>query len=102
LKSANKKGVITMAKYKIYEYDVYKDVDGVYTVNEQYEVGTAMIDIDDITTKELKQGLKRLFGLKRNIRLSSLYVDGDDDVITLDYAANGETIPIGHLERDYE
>lgn len=89
-----------MAKYKIYEYDIYRDIDGTYTVNERYNTGTAMIDIDDITTKELKQGLKRLFGLKRNIRLSSLSVDGDDDVITLDYAANGETIPIGHLERD--
>ena len=91
-----------MAKYKIYEYDVYKDVDGVYTVNEQYEVGTAMIDIESVTGKELKQGLKRLFNLKRNIQLSSLSVDGDDDVITLDYVANGETIPIGHLKRDYE
>jgi len=91
-----------MAKYKIYEYDVYKDPDGTYMINERYETGTAMIDIDDITDKELKQGLKRLFGLKRNIRLSSLNVDGDNDVITLDYVANGEVIPIGRLERDYE
>ncbi len=91
-----------MAKYKIYEYDVYIDVDGTYMVNERYEIGTAMIDIESVTGKELKQGLKRLFNLKRNIQLSSLSVDGDDDVITLDYVANGETIPIGHLKRDYE
>ena len=86
-----------MSKYAVFEYSAYK-FNGQYEIDNQYHTHDVEID-DEITIKELKRQLKKIFNLKPNIRLSSLQVDGDDSIIILDYATMRDYIPIGHLDK---
>jgi len=86
-----------MSKYAVFEYSAYK-FNGQYEIDNQYHTHDVEID-DEITIKELKRQLKKIFNLKPNIRLSSLQIDGDDSIIILYYATRRDYIPIGHLDK---
>ena len=83
--------------YRAYEYfDFYKDLDGSIIPNNQTEIGEVFID-DTIDIKTLKRYLKKLFGLKSNIRLNSLQVDWNLDIIIVEYVTRYGIVPIGYL-----
>ena len=83
--------------YRVYEYyDLWKE-EGQYIPNGQADLGVVAID-DAIDDKEFKRFIKRLFNLKRNIRLENLQIDGDLDIIIIDYVTKKHgAVPIGHL-----
>ena len=84
--------------YRVYEYyDLWKE-EGQYVANGQADLGVVAID-DAIDDKEFKRFIKRLFNLKRNIRLENLQIDWDLDVIIIDYVTKKYgAVPIGHLD----
>mgnify|MGYP001257684618 FL=1 len=84
--------------YRVYEYyDLWKE-EGQYIPNGQADLGVVAID-DTIDIKTLKRYLKKLFGLKSNIRLNNLWIDWDLDIIIIDYVTkNYGAVPIGHLD----
>ena len=83
--------------YRACEYfDLYKDLDGSIIPNNQTEIGEVFID-DTIDIKTLKRYLKKLFGLKSNIRLNSLQVDWSLDIIIVEYVTRYGIVPIGYL-----
>lgn len=84
--------------YRVYEYyDLWKE-EGQYISNGQADLGVVAID-DAIDDKEFKRFIKRLFNLKRNIRLENLQIDWDLDVIIIDYVTKKYgAVPIGHLD----
>ena len=83
--------------WEVWEYtDVYRE-NKTWGVNDQCHTSDVYIDIDNMTDDELKRALKKLFGLKRSIRLKNLWVDGVETIITLDYIHKGESVPIGYI-----
>ena len=83
--------------YRACEYfDFYKNLDGSIIPNNQTEIGEVFID-DTIDIKTLKRYLKKLFGLKSNIRLNSLQVDWSLDIIIVEYVTRYGIVPIGYL-----
>ena len=82
--------------YRVYEYyDLWKE-EGQYIPNGQADLGVVAID-DTIDIKTLKRYLKKLFGLKSNIRLNSLQVDWSLDIIIVEYVTRYGIVPIGYL-----
>jgi len=84
--------------YRVYEYyDLWKE-EGQYIPNGQADLGVVAID-DTISEEELKRFIKKLYGLRRNIRLNNLWIDWDLDIIIIDYVTKKcGAVPIGHLD----
>jgi hypothetical protein len=94
-------------RYDIITYDVWGNEREGYEVNAAYRAGNVDISLDMFlpsseSNLQLKREIKRIFGLNRNIRLSSLDLDYDymtqdrPRCIRIEYAPTG--FPIGELQ----
>ena len=64
--------------YDVITYDLNRDYDGVYYVNDSYKSGTIELDPDK-GTKYLIRELKRAGWLKRGIHHASIEIGGEYD-----------------------
>ena len=74
---------------EIFSIDSWFDGEG-WTANNQYHVMDCIV-ADDITQRQVMQGLKRLGLLKKHCRLNMLSIMIDESMITID-KANGEQL----------
>lgn len=69
-----------MSKYQLYSYDLICDGEkGNYSVNDIYRTGIVVEIPENITDKKLVKLLKREGIIKKNIRHSSIIIEGDSD-----------------------
>jgi len=69
---------MNMKKYKLYDYDLWADGEGGFTVNDVYP-GEVVEVADNLTDKELIRELKKQGQIKRGIRFASITIDGEPD-----------------------
>ena len=66
-----------MKKYKLYGYEVWKDAENSYYVNDIYS-STIIIDLpDEPTDRQIIKALKDAEFLKKNFRYASFEIDGE-------------------------
>ena len=82
--------------YKACNYDVWGNKKEGYEVNDVYLVNSEVKIKKDISDNDLKREVKKIFDLKRNIRLSSIDIEGED-IYTLYFNYNIDNYPIGEL-----
>ena len=84
-------------KLTVRSYDVWGNPKEGYTVNDTYTDCDDLFIAEEIWLNEssLKRLCKKEFALKRNIRLSSISIEGDDKYSTFTYDPTG--YPIGEF-----
>lgn len=88
-----------MVKFTAWTYDVWGNKRDGFEVNDRSKVGTFSCDLGTWKNERtLKQLAKDILGVKRNVRLSSISVDGDDMAAYFEYEP--DAYPLGEFVRE--
>lgn len=84
-------------KCSAYSYDVWGNKKDGFEVNDTFCISNELFISADVMEfdDKLIRHMKKIFNIKRNVRIGSIAVSGDDKMITFDYSPEG--YPIGHL-----